>query len=110
MRKAAGISWNSSLSLSLITDHSSLTNTPGADATRFPAWADRTRSVCGSSQLHFNRLRAGFLALGQPDGQYAVLELRADMAVVRVVRHGETAGEAPVGAFDPVILPVLLFL
>src|SRR6185295_18776668 len=88
------------------------TRRPGADATRHPAFTTTANpvSLLRSRNLHFDGFRTGLLALGKTHRQHTVLELGANLRVVRVIRHAEAAREAAIGALDAVIALVLLFL
>src|SRR5881396_2665931 len=63
-----------------------------------------------SGNFDLDLFRFGFFALGQMHPEHAVLELRVHFVGVRVVRYDEAPLEAPVGALDAMILPVLLLL
>src|SRR6185295_4295859 len=83
------------------------TKRSGADATRHPTLAYYCQPL---RNLHFDGFRKRLLTLGETHRQHTILELSADLCVIRVIRYAEAAREAAVGSLDAVITLVLLFL
>src|SRR5271169_3733771 len=63
-----------------------------------------------AAHVDLDLLRLGFSALGQIDGQHAVVVLRVDVLGVHGVRQRERAGETAVAALNATEVLFLLFL